>query len=91
VCEHLRRAVARLAPGAAHAVTVSVGLTLVESGEDLADTLRRADRALYEAKRAGRDRCRVADERISATGPVRLSLVGSVQEPDRRTWGRSGA
>jgi diguanylate cyclase (GGDEF)-like protein len=91
VCEHLRRAVARLAPGAAHAVTVSVGLTLVESGEDLADTLRRADRALYEAKRAGRDRCRVADEQISATGPVRLSLVGSVQEPDRQAWGRSGA
>ncbi|WP_206243700.1 GGDEF domain-containing protein [Novosphingobium terrae] len=76
VCEHLRLAVSRMPPGLSHAVTVSLGLTLVEEGEDLADTLRRADRALYDAKRAGRDRCRVAGEQISGQGQVRLAVVG---------------
>jgi len=83
VCEHLRRAVSRLAPGSAQAVTVSVGLTQVADSEDLADTLRRADRALYEAKRSGRDRCRVAGEQddglLGAQGPVRLALVGRAE------------
>lgn len=37
-------------------VTVSAGVARHEVGEDPWHTLRRADRALYEAKRAGRDR-----------------------------------
>lgn len=35
------------------AITVSVGAVLVEPGEDLDDVLRRADAAMYRAKRAG--------------------------------------
>lgn len=38
-------------------VTVSIGVAAAESGEDTAETvLKRADEALYEAKRAGRNR-----------------------------------
>jgi len=37
-------------------VTVSLGLTQFRKGEDLAQLLARADKALYEAKRGGRNR-----------------------------------
>ena len=37
-------------------VTCSVGLAALHAGEGLADAIRRADEALYEAKRTGRDR-----------------------------------
>ncbi|MCV2395867.1 diguanylate cyclase [Actinotalea sp. M2MS4P-6] len=37
------------------AVTVSIGLAQAEPGDDADDLLRRADAALYAAKRAGRD------------------------------------
>jgi diguanylate cyclase (GGDEF)-like protein len=40
--------------------TVSVGVTVHEPGDDPAQVLARADRALYDAKRAGRDRSSVA-------------------------------
>lgn len=36
--------------------TLSMGLTPVRPGESIAETLERADQALYEAKEAGRDR-----------------------------------
>jgi diguanylate cyclase (GGDEF)-like protein len=48
----------RAARAAGH--PVSVGVALRRADEDGADTLRRADDALYEAKRAGRDTVRVA-------------------------------
>jgi diguanylate cyclase (GGDEF)-like protein len=36
--------------------TVSIGLTCIEKGDDsLEDTMRRADKALYEAKNRGRN------------------------------------
>lgn len=41
-------------------VTFSIGATLVRPGDDLSDLLRRADEALYCAKRAGRDRVELA-------------------------------
>lgn len=41
--------------------TVSGGVTEILPGEMLGDAMRRADKALYEAKRQGRDRIRVAD------------------------------
>ena len=46
------------------AVTVSVGLAVVEAGEarSMEDLLRAADRALYRAKREGRNR--VKEERL---------------------------
>lgn len=37
-------------------VTLSMGLAEVRPGESITDVLGRADAALYEAKRAGRDR-----------------------------------
>jgi PleD family two-component response regulator len=36
-------------------VTVSIGLTQMDAGEHLIDAMRRADSALYAAKRNGRD------------------------------------
>jgi diguanylate cyclase (GGDEF)-like protein len=53
--ERIRAAVAR-----AGEVTVSIGVAAREPGEDPWSALRRADRALYDAKRAGRDRVFVA-------------------------------
>jgi diguanylate cyclase (GGDEF)-like protein len=43
--------------------TISVGVAIQAHGESAADTLRRADFALYEAKRTGRDGVRLADLR----------------------------
>lgn len=37
-------------------VTLSIGLTQIKAGEHLADAMRRADRALYAAKKLGRNR-----------------------------------
>ena len=37
-------------------MTVSIGVTCLRPGEALEDTLERADRALYAAKAAGRNR-----------------------------------
>lgn len=42
-------------------VTISAGIALLAEGELLAAAQRRADAALYEAKRNGRDQVRVAD------------------------------
>jgi len=61
VCEKLREGVAsielgELVPGASH-VTVSIGFSLYpERCNDHADLLPSADRAMYDAKRAGRNR-----------------------------------
>jgi diguanylate cyclase (GGDEF)-like protein len=45
--------------------TFSAGVAVHESGEDAADTLRRADAALYEAKGAGRDRDALAPATVT--------------------------
>lgn len=45
----------------AYASTLSVGIAMRRPGETLESLLSRADAALYEAKRAGRDRVEVAD------------------------------
>ena len=42
------------------AVTLSIGLTLQGPLESSSEVLQRADRALYDAKQAGRDRIRMA-------------------------------
>jgi diguanylate cyclase (GGDEF)-like protein len=43
-------------------VTLSIGVTQYRPGEDVADTVHRADLALYAAKQAGRNRVLLADE-----------------------------
>jgi diguanylate cyclase (GGDEF)-like protein len=49
-----------IAEGRMAAVTTSLGVALRAAGEQLKDTLRRADLALYDAKRAGRNRMMAA-------------------------------
>ncbi|PNY79910.1 hypothetical protein CVO96_18420 [Deinococcus koreensis] len=56
VAERLRRAVAQADFGTASLVTVSVGLSEARPGDVLEAVVARADAALYEAKRSGRDR-----------------------------------
>jgi diguanylate cyclase (GGDEF)-like protein len=56
VAESLRRALAEAPIEPAGRVTASFGSTRLRPGEPTAAALQRADEALYEAKRAGRDR-----------------------------------
>jgi diguanylate cyclase (GGDEF)-like protein len=51
-----------------HAVTASFGVAELQSGEDLTSLMRRADAALYEAKKRGRDRVRSADAQGAKIG-----------------------
>lgn len=55
------------------AFTVSGGVSEILPGEVLGDAMRRADAALYEAKRQGRDRIRVADIPAGIAGNRRAS------------------
>jgi diguanylate cyclase (GGDEF)-like protein len=71
VAERICRAVARapvITPqGQALSITVSIGVAELLPGETLQEVLHRADRALYEAKRAGRNRVALAPaERLPA-------------------------
>lgn len=59
VGERLRQAVEQLqfaADGESVALSISLGCATLQSGEDVDDLLRRADMALYSAKRNGRNR-----------------------------------
>lgn len=53
--EKLRRQIAEASFGPLFSVSVSIGAAQLQPGEDLASWLGRADAALYEAKRAGRN------------------------------------
>jgi len=52
--EYLREAVASMPTGLP--VTISIGVAALHTGEDASSLLSRADQALYQAKREGRDR-----------------------------------
>jgi two-component system cell cycle response regulator len=61
VAERLRRRIAgepfSIQRGARHLeVTISVGVAALRPGDDAATVLKRADQALYRAKREGRNR-----------------------------------
>jgi PleD family two-component response regulator len=47
-------------------LSLSVGMTMLEMGDDLDSALQRADQALYRAKRDGRNRCAAAWENVDA-------------------------
>jgi diguanylate cyclase (GGDEF)-like protein len=70
LAERLRTSVAEgSAAEGEEPVTVSIGIALVDTAhETLAQTLARADRALYKAKRDGRDRVVVATTRPAPLG-----------------------
>lgn len=79
VAERLRVALDRssqgvpAAPGASY--TVSIGLAMLEKGEDFAGLMRRADAALYAAKEGGRNRVECA----ARTGVEPPSRSGGAQ------------
>ena len=50
----------RLADNWSRVKLLSIGLTLLNAGDDLDAALQRADEALYRAKRGGRNRCEPA-------------------------------
>ncbi len=60
--ERLREAVA--SSQQAPAITVSLGVAAYQPGETLASFFARLDRALYLAKRQGRNRCELSDQEI---------------------------
>ncbi|HEX5843255.1 MAG TPA: GGDEF domain-containing protein [Pseudomonas sp.] len=58
-CERLREAFSRAEPLGVKvaSLSVSIGMTLLTRNDDLDEALQRADQALYQAKRDGRNRC----------------------------------
>jgi len=74
VAEKLRQAVAEDRLVSSPRVTVSIGITTLVQGETVEETLRRADRGLYRAKAAGRNRVTLADP-VPAVTPAALHAV----------------
>jgi diguanylate cyclase (GGDEF)-like protein len=64
--EAARRVVDRLRVVTPRGQSCSAGIARREAGEDAAALLARADAALYEAKRAGRNRSAIAGSGVSA-------------------------
>lgn len=69
-CERLREAFANAQPLdvqlQAGQLSLSVGLTLLNAGDDLDESLQRADEALYRAKNSGRNRCEASWTTVNA-------------------------
>lgn len=67
-CERLREAFSHAEPIGVKVnnLSLSVGMTLLSAHDDLDEALHRADQALYQAKRNGRNRCAAAWEDADA-------------------------
>lgn len=67
-CERLREAFAKAEPVGVKVdnLSLSAGMTLLVAGDDLDEALQRADQALYQAKRGGRNRCHASWENAGA-------------------------
>jgi diguanylate cyclase (GGDEF)-like protein len=63
-------------------ISASFGVTQLTAGDSLSDLLRRADAALYEAKRGGRDR-------VCTTGPDPVPLAATLPPGERRRGSRA--
>ena len=62
LCEAIQRMHFEVQPGLACPLTVSIGVAFAPTGDAAPETLLRdADRALYDAKRAGRNQVRLSD------------------------------
>jgi len=63
-CERLREAFANARPLDMNVqpgqLSLSIGLTLLNAGDSLDESLQRADEAMYRAKAGGRNRCEVS-------------------------------
>jgi diguanylate cyclase len=70
-------------------VTASVGVAELAAGESAESWLQRADRALYEAKNAGRDRVVEAPPPQSSSGSVRVTAASDA--PPAAPRPRAGA
>lgn len=76
ICSGVRRLVCSH-EGEPISTTVSVGVALREPGESVLAAIKRADRAVYEAKRAGRNRWRLAD--LADVGPEEARPLSKVR------------
>jgi diguanylate cyclase (GGDEF)-like protein len=67
-CERVRESFSRveLAALPGSNLSLSVGMTLLQRGDNLDEALHRADQALYRAKRGGRNRCVAGWESVDA-------------------------
>lgn len=65
LCEHLQARTRAVWPRDLPPVTASMGVAMYEVGDSAEALLSRADRALYQAKRLGRDRVIVAGDEVA--------------------------
>jgi diguanylate cyclase (GGDEF)-like protein len=74
VAERIRSRIAAWRSGEAHfkglQITTSIGFALSDPSTSMDDLLARADRALYEAKEAGKNQVRVAE--VDPGGPKQI-------------------
>jgi diguanylate cyclase (GGDEF)-like protein len=81
ICASVRATGVRPGQPGDFTITVSIGLALCEADDGMADLMSRADRALYAAKAAGRDRVCLAETRMDATMSVaRAALLSKAEE-----------
>ncbi len=87
--ERIRLGAATASPPGRPSPTVSVGVAEHRNGETLADLLRRADTALYHAKREGRDRVCLAPEPEPDPDAGNILLIDPQgSRPPPAGWGR---